>query len=381
MAPAIRIAIVAGELSGDLLAAGLIREIRQRHPTAEFEGVTGPNMRAAGCETVFGYEELAVMGLFEVIRHLPRLLRRRRELLDRWRKTPPTAFIGVDAPDFNLGLARRLRSRGTVCIQYVCPSVWAWRQSRVKTIRRAVDLVLCLLPFEADFLHKHRVAATFVGHPLATELRRSADPILARSRLGEADGPIIALLPGSRRGEVERLGEIFVETAVDLKRQRPDVRFVAAMANAATASIIEQQAHRHGLTINIVVDKTRDALTAADAVLVASGTATLEAALCQRPMVVAYNLSPMTYWLLKRLKIIKISTYSLPNLLIGRDVVAEFIQEGATAENLAPALLEILLPGESREAQLAEFAKLRDKLSGDANALAADAVLSLPQLR
>lgn len=381
MAAAIRIAIVAGELSGDLLAAGLIREILKRHPDAEFEGVTGPNMRAAGCKTVFAYEELAVMGLFEVLRHLPRLLRRRRELLDRWRDDPPTAFIGVDAPDFNLGLARRLRTSGNVCIQYVCPSVWAWRQSRVKTIRQAVDLVLCLLPFEADFLREHRVAASFVGHPLASELEQLADPQIARASLGEAEGPIVALLPGSRRGEVDRLGDIFVATAVRLQRQRPELRFVAAMASPATASIIEQQAQVQGLELNIVVDKTRDALTAADAVLVASGTATLEAALCQRPMVVAYKLSSLTYWLLKRLKIIKISSYSLPNLLIGRDVVPEFIQDAATAANLASALLEIVGPGESREAQLTEFARLRDTLSGDANALAAEAILSLPQLR
>ena len=371
-----RIALVAGELSGDRLGAGLTAALREQLPDATIEGVAGPAMRAAGCDALFDCEELAVMGLAEVVRHLPRLLRRRRELVARWQRQPPDIFVGIDAPDFNLGLARRLRNRGVATVQYVCPSVWAWRQGRVRTLARALDHVLCLLPFEPEFLRTHGIAATFVGHPLAAEIPADPGVAEARSRLGLDGTPLLAVLPGSRHGEVGRLAPPFIETVTTLRSRIPSLVAVAALATDATAATF-RAAGADAAGIHVVVGQTRTALTAADAVLVASGTATLEAALHARPMVVAYQLSPVTYRLVRALNLVQTAHVSLPNLLTTRPVVPELIQDAATPQRLADALQPLLTDSAARAEQVSEFATLRATLSHDANVRSAGVVASL----
>ncbi len=372
-----RVAIVAGELSGDRLAAGLIRALSAKHPNIEFEGVTGPGMRAAGCRSLLDCEALAVMGIFEVLRHLPRLLGIRRRLRARWQDNPPDLFIGVDAPDFNLGLARVLRASGVPTVQYVCPSVWAWREGRVKNLRRSVDLILCLLPFEPDFLASHSLVGEFVGHPLAQTIEPEPKPGRARTTLGLPDTLTVALLPGSRRGEVGRLAETFLDTAEWLTKRRPDINFVAGMANPETAQIFSEAAKGRPIDIAIRVGQTEDVLAAADAVLVASGTATLETALNLRPMVVAYRLSALTYGLIRLLRLMNVERYALPNLLAGREVVPEYVQKDAHAEALGAALVPLLDDSEARAGQLDAFAKIAATLEKDADTAAAAAVSAL----
>ncbi len=373
-----RIGIVAGELSGDQLGSGLIRAVRQRRPDIEFEGVTGPAMRAAGCRSIFQHEELAVMGLVEVLKHLPRLLRRRRELVQHWTDSPPAAFIGIDAPDFNLGLSRRLRETGVTTIQYVCPSVWAWREGRVRTIRRSVDKVLCLLPFEPEFLRNHAIDGDFVGHPLASEIAVEPDRENARRALSLPSGRVVLLLPGSRRGELKRLGEPFIETAIWLARRDSGLSFIAALASDETEELFREQMNGFSDVppIQIVRNATHAAMSAADVILVASGTAALEAALHQRPMAVAYRLNSLTYGFLKFFRILKITNYSLPNLLAGKAIVPEFVQTRATAELMGPCVKSLFDHPERSAEQRSEFAKLHAKLAYDANERAADALLA-----
>ena len=370
------IALVAGELSGDTLGAGLVTALREALPDARIEGVGGPKMGAAGCGIVFDCEELAVMGLVEVLRHLPRLLRRRSELVRRWREQPPDVFIGIDAPDFNLGLARRLRSSGVATVQYVCPSVWAWREGRVRTLAAALDHVLCLLPFEPAFLGRHGIDATFVGHPLAATIDAARPRAPLRAEFAPAGEPLVAVLPGSRGGEVGRLAATFIDTVRVLRRRQPSLVAVAAMATQRTADIF-RAAGAAEAGIDVVVGRTGDVLTAADAVLVASGTAALETALHARPMVVAYKLSPMTYRIINLFKLVRTRFVSLPNILAERSVVPEFIQDAATPDALAGALAPLIDDPVARRRQLDEFATLRDTLSMDTNAQAAAVVQTL----
>ncbi|MEM8982232.1 MAG: lipid-A-disaccharide synthase [Pseudomonadota bacterium] len=371
-----RIAVVAGELSGDKLGAGMIAALRQRWPDALIEGVGGPAMAAAGCEILFDCEELAVMGLFEVLRHLPRLMTRRRELIDRWQRQPPDIFVGIDAPDFNLGLAKRLRLSGTTTVQYVCPSVWAWREGRVKTLRAALDHVLCLLPFEPAFLQRHQIAATFVGHPLVHEIPVDVDPSAARASLDLSDKPLLVLLPGSRGGEIDRHAEAFIAAARLLKANMPALDVVAALANEAGARQFAPFVTGTD-PIRIVAGKTRTALAAATAVLVASGTATLETALHGRPLVAAYRLSPLTYRVVTALNLVKTPYVSLPNLLLDGPVVPELIQAAVKPASLAAALAPLLEDPVARDAQIHEFARLREALSEDANTRSADVISTL----
>ncbi|MEM1261855.1 MAG: lipid-A-disaccharide synthase [Pseudomonadota bacterium] len=372
----VRIAVVAGELSGDKLGAGLVSALRQRWPDAIIEGVGGPAMSAAGCDIVFDCEDLAVMGLFEVLRHLPRLLARRRELITRWQAHPPDVFVGIDAPDFNLGLASRLRSRGVTTVQYVCPSVWAWREGRVKTLRAALDHVLCLLPFEPAFLRRHQVAATFVGHPLVHEIPVDRSDGAAKAKLGVGDGPLLALLPGSRGGEIDRLAGPFIAAARLLMAKNPTLSVVAALANESGAKRFADYVDASD-RITIIAGQTRTALAGATAVLAASGTATLETALHGRPMVVAYRLSALTHRVVTLFKLVKTRFVSLPNLLLDAAVVPELIQAAVTPGALAAELEPLIDDPNARDAQLGEFVRLRKALSEDANARSAEVVSEL----
>ncbi|HUO82094.1 MAG TPA: lipid-A-disaccharide synthase [Gammaproteobacteria bacterium] len=375
-----RVGLVAGEASGDQLGAGLLRALAGREPALRSMGVAGPAMRAAGCEAWAGAEALSVMGLAEVARDLPRLLALRRRLARRFLHDPPDLFVGIDAPDFNLGLERRLHAASIRTAQYVSPSVWAWRQGRLKTIARAVDLVLCLFPFEKDYYDRHGIDAVFVGHPLADDIPLEVDAAAARKALGlDGGGPVVAVLPGSRSGEVIRLGGDFAGAIDWMATRRPDLHFVAPMANSAVREQFEAQLRRDAphREVTLLDGRAQQAMAAADVVLVASGTATLEAALLRRPMVVAYRLAPATRWILERFRLLKLRRYALPNLLAGEDLVPELLQDEVTPAALGAAVLEQLEDTDRRRALAAAFADMHRKLRRNASQRAAEALLGL----
>ena len=372
-----RIVIVAGEASGDQLGAALIEALRAQLPGAQFAGIPGPQMQRAGCEAWLGAEELAVMGLFEIIPHLPRLLRIRRELIRRVLADPPAVYIGVDFKEFNLSVARRLKSAGVRTVQYVSPQVWAWREKRVHGIGAACDLLLCLLPFEPPFYERFGVRARFVGHPLADQIALDVDRQAARAQLGiSPDVPVAALLPGSRAGEVTRLGADFIAAARALRVLEPTVQFVAPMANAATRVLFEQ-AGAAAAGIRLVDGQSRTVLQAADVALVASGTATLEALLCRCPMVVAYRLGGLTAWLLRTLRMVRLPYFSLPNLLAGEALVPEFFQQQVQGAALASALQGQLRDRPQRERLMQRFRAIHEQLRQDGAAQAARAIVEL----
>ena len=378
-----RYALVAGEASGDTLGAALMAALRQRDSQATFVGVGGPKMRTAGLKTLADAEELAVMGLTEVLAHLPRLLalraRLRRELLT----AGADVFIGIDAPEFNLGLARWLKRRGLRTIQYVSPQVWAWRQGRVRTMGRAVDLVLCLLPFEKDFYRRHQLRAEFVGHPLADQYPLEVDREAARATLGVPVGArVLAVLPGSRTGEVSRLGADFAAAAREfVAAQKPGLRSIVLvpLVNEGVRTQFTAQAHAAGIAaeVRLLDGKAQLALAAADVVLVASGTATLETLLSKRPMVVAYRLGAVTAFLLRRLGLVKVPYFSQPNLLLGERRVPEFFQEQVRPAALAKALVAELADPERVRALERRFLAQHRLLRLDGAANAAAAVLAL----
>ncbi len=375
-----RIGIVAGEASGDQLAASLIRAIRAQHPDVEFEGIAGPAMQAAGCRALFPSEKLSVMGLVEVLKHLPELLRIRRTITRHFVQQPPDVFIGVDAPDFNLGLEKRLRTAGIATVHYVSPSIWAWRAGRAAHIGECADRVLCLFPFEPDIYARHGAHAEFVGHPMADEIPLETDAGAARTALNlPADHPVLALLPGSRRSEISRLGPVFLQTARQLQSRFPNLHCVAPMATAGIRDLFEQQAAQHapGLALTLLDGRAREAIAAADAVLLASGTATLETLLLGRPMAVAYKLAPLSYALVRLFRLLKVPHYALPNILAGREIVPEFMQQRARPELLVPALTELLQDSPVRAAQCAAFAPIHRQLRRQASERAAAAVLKL----
>lgn len=382
--------IVAGEVSGDTLGAGLIRALRAHYPDARFVGIAGPQMLAEGAETLVPMERLSVMGLVEVLGRLRELFAIRDRLIDQLLDLKIDAYIGIDAPDFNLRIAARLKAAGIPVIHYVSPSVWAWRQGRVKGIRASVDLMLCLLPFEKAFYDQHGVRAVFVGHPLADSLPLQPDVAAARAALAvPADATCVALLPGSRRGEVASLLPLLLQAAELIRRGLPQVRFLVPAINADRRAEIEallaaheavQPAGRGRLPVQLHDDARgagvgREVMAAADVVLLASGTATLEAMLLKKPMVVAYRLHWLT-WLIARL-LVRIPFVSLPNLLAGRAVVPELLQHQATAENLARETLAWL----SQPARLTEtralFLGLHEQLRQDASATGAAAIRDL----
>lgn len=373
----LRVALVAGEASGDILGAGLMQALRERHPEVEFIGVGGARMQAQGLVSEFPMERLAVMGLVEVLGRLRELLRRRKELIRNLILARPDVFIGIDAPDFNLGLELQLRRAGIRTVHYVSPSVWAWRQKRVLKIKQACDLMLALFPFEAKFYEEHGVPVRFVGHPLANTIPLEADRAAAREQLDlPADAQVVALLPGSRGGEVGKLGALFLDTAERLLQQRPGLRFVLPCASPERRAQLEQMLQGRQLPLQLLDGQSHEALAACDAVLIASGTATLEALLYKRPMVVAYKVAPLTYAILKRL--VKSPYISLPNLLAGRLLAPELIQDAATPEALAQHLLPLLDDG---SAQTESFDAIHRALRQDASAQAAEAVLALVEKR
>jgi lipid-A-disaccharide synthase len=375
----LRVALVAGEHSGDTLGAALITALRERVPGVSCFGVAGPKMIAAGCEAVAASEELAVMGLAEVLGHLPRLLRLRAALTRQFLAARPDVFVGIDSPEFNLRLARQLKQAGIRTVQYVSPQVWAWRRGRVRTLGAACDLILCLLPFETDFYARHQVPAVFVGHPLADQIPLTIDQEGARRQLGLAGaGKVVALLPGSRLGEVNRLAAPFVGAAAHIFARHPDWRFLAPMASAATREAFEK--HRLQVpaapTIQVFEGQAQHALAACDAAIVASGTATLETLLTGRPMVVAYKVSPLTAFVVRTLGLVKVRYFSQPNLLAGRALVPELLQEQVSGAALGEALLrEMGDPAHVREL-VEQFEAVHRALRRGGAALAAEAVIA-----
>jgi lipid-A-disaccharide synthase len=367
------VALVAGEASGDILGAGLMQALKSRHPEVEFIGVGGPRMEAEGLVSSFPMERLAVMGLVEVLGRLRELLGRRKRLIKDLIAAKPDVFIGIDAPDFNLTLELKLRQAGIRTVHYVSPSVWAWRQKRVLKIREACDLMLTLFPFEARFYLEHQVPVRFVGHPLANTIPLQADRVAAREALGLApEDAVVALLPGSRGSEVARLGELFLDAAERLRALRQGVQFVLPCANAERRAQLEAMLAGRNLPLLLLDGRSHEALAACDAVLIASGTATLEALLHKRPMVVAYKVAPLTYRILKRL--VKSPYISLPNLLAERMLVPELIQDAATPDALAQTIAPLLDDG---AVQTLGFDVIHRALRQDASQQAADAVLKL----
>lgn len=344
----IRIAIVAGELSGDLLGGQLIAALRARWPNAVLEGVAGPNMEQQGCRALYSIDRLSVMGLIEVLRHLPELLRIRRSLINRWLENPPDLFIGVDAPDFNFTLAGRLRRRGIPTVHFVSPSVWAWRRYRVRKIARAVDLMLVLLPFEAEFYRQHGIRSRFVGHPFADVIAPRGDSGDARAKLAlPPDKPVIGLLPGSRVSEVTRLTKPFLDSARWCAQRDPKIVFPIPCATPRVRQIVTRECEAYPeLDLRLYEGQARDVMAAADVILVASGTATLEALLVTTPMIVAYRLHPLTYALVSRL--LSVPYFSLPNLLADDAIVAEFSQHDVSAAVIGPRLMALLDDADGR---------------------------------
>lgn len=374
----VRFAIVAGEASGDLLGGGLMRELLKRYPNAQFEGIGGPTMLAQGFASHVPMERLSVMGFVEVLGRLRELLGVRQDLATRWIAEPPDVFIGIDAPDFNLGLEKMLKEAGIPTVHYCSPSVWAWRQSRVKKIHRSTDLMLTLFPFEARFYEEHSVPVRFVGHPLADAIPMDPWKEKAREELGiPSEARVVALLPGSRGAEIRYLGQPFVETARWCLRQDAQLRFILPAANEARRKQLEKIIAESGseLPIQLLDGRSREAMAASDVVLLASGTATLEALLLKRPMVIAYRVNFLTYWLAKLL--VKSAFISLPNNLAGRELAPEILQHDARPEVLGAAVIE-RLQNRSLLNQLAEdYRAIHSSLRKGASEQAADAISDL----
>lgn len=400
-----RIALVAGEASGDLLGAHLIEAIKRHRPEARFFGIAGPRMQRAGCDAWWPAETLAVRGFVEVLRHYHRITRVRRQLLERLLATPPDVFIGIDAPDFNLWLEARLKRAGIRVVHYVSPSVWAWRGGRIKKIARACDRLLALFPFEPPLYERVGLAVDYVGHPLADRLPLAPQRRAARARLAlTGSGPFVALLPGSRQSEVAYHAELFLRTAVELRTRFPDAIFLVPLVSRETRALFEAALWKLGLQdwliketplrhevaithveldaalpvagcLKLMFGHAQEALAACDGALVASGTATLEAALVKAPHVITYRMSPWTWRLMRRMRYLP--WVGLPNILAGRFVVPEFLQDEATPENLAQALGNLIEDRLVRERLTSCFTTLHLKLRQNTAEKAAAAILPL----
>jgi len=376
------IALVAGEASGDTLGAGLIKALKLRFPQARFIGIGGPRMLAEGMQSQVPMERLSVMGLVEVLGRLRELLRIRRELVSYLKGECPDVFIGIDAPDFTLNVEQQLRDAGISTVHYVSPSVWAWREKRVLGIQKSTDLMLTLFPFEEDVYRRHGVSVRCVGHTLADQIPLQPDRQAARDVLGlPGNKRIVALLPGSRNGELRKLGLLFLQTAAWCLQREPELLFIMPCASVERRLQMDAILAESGLELPLTLfdGQAHEVLAASDAVLIASGTATLEAMLFKRPMVVAYRMAGLTFKILKRL--VKVGFVSLPNLLAGREVAPEFLQDAATPEAMGAALLERLLPTQEREATQEVFIELHHSLRRDADQAAADAIADLLQSR
>lgn len=372
------IVLVAGEASGDQLGAALIRSLQVQHPAIRFSGIGGPLMKATGMDCWWDSDQLAVMGLFEVIAHVPRLLKLRKQLIERIVALNPTAYIGIDAPDFNLGVEKRLKSRGLPVVHYVSPTVWAWRPGRVKTIAEAADLVLCLFPFEPDYYAQHDVKTAYTGHPLADEIALQNDASAARIKLDvRPTDSCIALLPGSRIAEVEKLCTPMLDAAAELAGHRPELVFLMPAATDRIREYLEAELQQHpALNCHIYSGRAKQVMAAADVVVCASGTATLEVMLVNRPMVVCYKLSPMTHRLVTWFKLVKSRFFALPNILASEALVPELLQQDVNGPRIA---LEVSnwLDEDTRCKELQQrFNQLHQQLQTDAAATAASAVLN-----
>jgi len=371
------IAIVAGEASGDILGAGLIKSLKRLYPDAEFIGIGGPQMIAQGFTSLYPMERLSVMGLVEVLGRLRELLKIRKDLGSTLIEKKPDVFIGIDAPDFNLGLETRLKEAGIKTVHYVSPSVWAWREKRVFKIKKAVDLVLCLFPFEVAFYEQHQVPAVCVGHTLADMIDMETDTTAAREQLGlSLQNPVVAILPGSRQGEVARLGELFLHTAQQIKHSIPSVQFVIPAANDDRKQQLEVLLQSvPELSVKLISGQSRTVMASADVVLLASGTAALEGMLLKKPMVVSYRLARLTYFIMSRM--VKQKYVSLPNLLAGKELIPELLQHDATPENLTAAVLKLLADDQTAAKLKSEFTQLHTMLRKNADDAAAQAVANL----
>lgn len=377
----VRIAMVAGEASGDNLACHLIAALRARLPDAEFFGIGGPRMTGQGFSAWWPAETLAVMGFSDALKRYRELSGIRSALKKRLLTDPPDVFIGIDAPDFNLDLEAGLKARGIPTVHYVSPSIWAWRGGRIKKIRRAVSHILALFPFEPAIYEQAGVPVSYVGHPLADQLPMHPDRDAMRERLGlRSNAPVFALLPGSRQGELRFLADTFIDAARLVHERLRESRFLVPLATRETRLMFEEAIYRckaHDLPLKMLFGHAQDAMIAADGVLVASGTATLEAALLKRPMVIAYKLAPFSHFLMKRMGYLPY--VGLPNILAGRFVVPEFIQNEATPEKLAEALLAQYADKSGREAIVAEFERIHLALRQNTAERAAAAVISCLQ--
>lgn len=377
----LRIGIVAGEMSGDILGAGLIEELKKHYPNAKFEGMGGEHMLALGFHSFFPMDRLSVMGLIEPLKRLPELLGIRRFFKKHFIQNPPDVFIGIDSPDFNLSLELSLKNEGIKTVHYVSPSVWAWRQGRVKKIRKAVDHVLALLPFETRFYDTHNVPATFVGHPLADKFQLKPKVDEARAKLGlEEKGLIITVMPGSRGGEVKLLAPLFLQAIEELSHQYPNAYFVIPAANAQRKQQIEAVLEEMPkLPIEVLDGQSHVAMEAADLVLLASGTTALEAMFLKKPMVVAYKMAPLSYKIVSSL--LKTPYVSLPNLLADKLLVPELLQEQATVESVVREVRHWLDNPTQVEELERQFLNLHKCLQKDASATAAQVVADLIEIK
>ncbi len=372
----LRIGIVVGELSGDTLGEGFIKAVKAQYPDAEFVGIGGPKMKALGCESLFDMEELAVMGLVEVLGRLPRLLKVKAQLVKYFTDNPPDVFVGIDAPDFNLRLELDLKQAGIKTVHYVSPSVWAWRQKRIFKIEAATNLVLAFLPFEKAFYDKFNVPCEFIGHTLADAIPLVSEKAPARELLGlEQDKKWLAVLPGSRGSELKMLSQPFIETCKKLHKTHPDLGFVVALVNQKRREQFEQawQEFAPELDFTLVDDTARNVITAADAVLLASGTVALECMLIKRPMVVGYKVNAITAFIARRL--VKTDYVSLPNILAEQEIVKEYLLEECTPDNLAPEVERLL--GSDGQQMIDKFTEMHHWIRKDADTQAANAVLAL----
>ena len=371
------IVLVAGEASGDQLGAALIRAIRQKEPAVRFAGIGGPLMKAEGCDCWWDTGQLSLMGLSEVISHLPRLIKLRRQLIQRVVETKPDVFVGIDAPDFNLGVEKRLKVRGIPVIHYVSPTIWAWRSGRVKTITRSTDRVMCLFPFEPDCYQHYPVGADYTGHPLADQIPLEVEAGPARSALAVESGDIcIALLPGSRMSEVEKLSTAMLDAAAILTQRIPSICFLMPAATELTGEHFKSVLSGYpAVNCKVIPGQSREVMAAANVVVCASGTATLEVMLINRPMVVCYRVSGMTYRFMKWFKMLKTRFFSLPNILASEPLVPELLQHEVTGQRIADEVTRWLdqpaLAGDLKH----RFEQLHKVLRIDAAATAGDVVL------
>lgn len=374
----LNIGIIAGEASGDLLGAALIQALREKHPHIQIEGIGGAAMQAVGCKSLFDIERLSVMGIIEPLKRLPDLLRLRRDVCAHFLKNRPDIFIGIDAPDFNIGIERKLRDAGIKTVHYVSPSVWAWRQYRIRKIAKAVDLMLTLLPFEAPFYQQHQVPVKYVGHPLADKIPLVPDKLAARRALGlDESATYVALLPGSRKQELNHMCEPYLLAAKLVLQQKPELKFITSQVNHKRYQefIAAWQAIAPELPLTCFEARSHDVLAAADAVVVTSGTATLETMLYKKPMIIAYRMSPLMFKLVRWM--IKAPYAGLPNLLANEMLAPELIQKEVTPEAISSILLDYLNHPEKARALEMRFTELHRELQTNSAQIAAEAILAM----